>query len=286
MEKKKKLPLVRILLLVFFMGLFAFAAFQYFRIEHEDQQSAAIREDLALQAVTVITPSAPAAAPEEENAGAPELPALPPISGQEAGEGLTEASCQIPIRVDFDLLQAQYPDIVGWLYCEQNLLNHPVVQAEDNDYYLYRLPDGTQNPAGTLFMDFRCLSDVSDRNTIIYGHNMRGGAMFGFLANYRNPGYYERHPTMWYLTPEQAYRLDLIAGIVTPSDSSTFDVFNTDEELQTHLARAVKESTFQSGVNLEEVSQIITLSTCTYDYAIARYVIIANLVPAPYPPME
>ena len=81
------------------------------------------------------------------------------------------------ITVDFTALQAKYPDVVGWLYCANTGLNYPIVQAEDNDYYLYRLLDGTWNKAGTIFMDYVNRSAFSDQNTLDYGHHKKTGAM-------------------------------------------------------------------------------------------------------------
>ena len=73
-------------------------------------------------------------------------------------------------QVDFDALAAINPHVVGWLYGEDTSIHYPVVQGEDNDYYLSHLFDGTTNPNGCLFLDCRGASDFSDNNSIIYGH--------------------------------------------------------------------------------------------------------------------
>ena len=79
------------------------------------------------------------------------------------------------IGIDFDALLAENKDIVGWIYSENTPINYPVVQGRDNDYYLHRMLDGTNNIAGTIFMDSRNDPNLGDYNTIIYGHNMKNG---------------------------------------------------------------------------------------------------------------
>ena len=64
-----------------------------------------------------------------------------------------------------------------------------MVQADDNNYYLYRLLDGSYNKNGTLFVDAACKADFSGRNTIIHGHHMRSGAMFGHLVEYKKQAF-------------------------------------------------------------------------------------------------
>ena len=101
-------------------------------------------------------------------------------------------------------------------------LNYPIVQAEDNDYYLYRLLDGTWNKNGTIFMDYVNRSDFSDQNTLVYGHHMKSGAMFGALVQYKKQEFYDAHPYLYLYTPQQSYRLDLIAGSVVDYDDAVY----------------------------------------------------------------
>lgn len=272
--KKKNISPFRILTLVLSCAVFLFAAFQLYGYLREEQASARSQDALA-DAVTVIesapVPTEKTVKTESEEATAEEEPTLPPIS------------YEIPIRVDFDALQQEASDTVAWLYCADTLINNAVVQGEDNEYYVYRLPDGTSNANGSLFMDFRNTPDLSDRNTIIYGHNMQSGNMFGTLTKYKNQAYYDAHPTLWLLTAERAYRVDLIAGLVTASDSDAYEVFDTDEEFRSFLEAAVENSTFASQTGIDGVDRIVTLSTCSYEYATARYVLIGSLTPAEYP---
>ena len=124
------------------------------------------------------------------------------------------------VYVDFAALEGVNSDIVAWLYGADTGLNYPIGQAEDNDYYLYRLLDGTWNKNGTIFMDYVNRSDFSDQNTLVYGHHMKSGAMFGALVQYKKQEFYDDHPYLYLYTPQQSYRLDLIAGSVVDYDDA------------------------------------------------------------------
>ena len=278
---QRRFPIFRILILLLALGILVFAAIQLLDYYSEDKKSEEAAQDLREQAVISIpVASIPEITEEETTPDSSEMLPLEPLPTYPA------ISYTIPLSVDFTVLQEQNPDIIGWIYCEGTPINYPIVQAEDNEYYLYRLPDGTSNPSGSIFADFRNLSDFSDPNTMIYGHNMKGGAMFASLLKYRQQSYYDEHPSLWILTPERAYRMDLLAGYTTPSDSELYNVFSTAEEMQQVLAQAIDSSTFQPAEIPEDVRNIVTLSTCTYDYNTARYVVIGNLVPAEYLPQE
>lgn len=178
------------------------------------------------------------------------------------------------IKVDFESLCAEYEDIVAWIYCPNTKINYPIVQSYDNEYYLYRLLDGTWNVNGTIFMDYRNNADFSDSNTMIHGHHMKTGAMFGQLNDYKKQSFYEEHPYMYIYTPEQDYRIDLIAGCIVESVSDIYDT----EPSSSAVWDCINSSTFVADVEYSG-GKIVTLSTCTYEYDDARYVVLGELVP-------
>lgn len=184
---------------------------------------------------------------------------------------------QAPIKVDFENLLKMNADVVGWIYCENTPINYPLLQSTDNNYYLRRMIDKNYNIAGSVFMDYRCQSDLSSLNTIIYGHNMKNDTMFGTLTDYKEQSYYDEHSILWLLTPKQNYKIDLIAGYVTPSTSDVYKDFYNQNELDKQINASVNKSTFVSGINILEVDRIVTLSTCSYEYSNARYVLIGSL---------
>ncbi len=199
-------------------------------------------------------------------------------------EGLMETavtaeakSDQAPISVDFQALWQENQDVVAWIYSENTPIHYPVVQSQDNSYYLKRLLDGSANANGTIFLDCRCSADFHDFNSILYGHHMKSGEMFGTLPNYKDQAYYDEHPILYLLTPDQNYKVELVAGYVTPSDSDTYTAPQTAEEKREFLATAAQASTFTSGVTAKETDRFITLSTCSYEYNNARYVVVGKL---------
>lgn len=183
-----------------------------------------------------------------------------------------------PIYVDFDALLADNPDVVGWLYCEDTPINYPILQGPDNSKYLRRMIDGTYNTSGSIFMDYRCPSDLSASNTIIYGHNMKNDAMFGILPDYSDQSFFDQHPVMWLLTPEENYRIDLVAGYLTDANDSIYDYIYDQDEIAATLSEAIASSTFVSPVTDIDTSRVITLSTCSYEYSDARYLLLGVLV--------
>lgn len=183
-----------------------------------------------------------------------------------------------PISVDFSALQEKNSDIIAWLYSADTPINYPVVQSDDNNYYLRRLTDGTYNTNGTLFMDFRDAADFSGFNTIIYGHRMRSKAMFGTLPGYVEQDYYEQHSMMYLLTPDKTYKLELVSGFILRSDSDIYAPLETDEEKTAFLEKLEKESIFKSKFDYSVNDRFVCLSTCTYEYEGARLMIIGKLV--------
>ena len=184
-----------------------------------------------------------------------------------------------PISVDFAALQAQNPEAAGWIYCPNTVINYPIAHTEDNFTYLDHLLSGEMNANGTIFIDCQNAKDFSDKNTLVYGHNMNDGSMFASLRNYRDAAYYPEHPCLYISTPENNYRLDLFAGFVTEPDSYVYArQFDADEQFLAYVESAKAESTFQSDVEVSIEDRIVVLSTCTYEFDDARYVVIGKLV--------
>ena len=156
-------------------------------------------------------------------------------------------------------------------------MNYPIVQGDDNDYYLKRLLDGSWNSAGTIFADCRNSYDFSDFNTIVYGHNMKNKSMFGTLKKYTKQDYYNEHP-FWYLTTlDKKYKVELVAGYVTPNNSNIYALEKTKEERDRLLAESIKNSIFTSNIKVNENDRLISFSTCSYEYKNARFVLLGVL---------
>ena len=194
-------------------------------------------------------------------------------------DGETEAEeIEIPAYIDFDSLHEISGDAVAWILSPGTKINYVIAQAEDNDYYMHRLLDGTAANAGTLFEDYRNSADFTDWNTLVYGHHMKNGTMFAELMDYRDPDYYEEHPVMYLYVPGKRYKLELIAGYNTNVEDTIFSVPATKEERDEILNHAYRNSSFDSGIKAGGNDKLVTLSTCSYVYTNARYVVIGRIV--------
>jgi len=97
-------------------------------------------------------------------------------------------------------------------------------------------------------------------------------------VKYKEQSYFDSHPIMYYLTPDKSFKIELLAGYVTPRDSEVYNKsFGTQEPLDKFMESAIKKSTFKSNVEYAAEDKLITLSTCSYEYSNARYVIIGKL---------
>ena len=182
----------------------------------------------------------------------------------------------MPIIVDFFALKQKNKDIVGWIYSDDTPINYPIVQSKDNEYYLRRLINGNYNTAGSIFMDYRSNSNFDGNHTILYGHNMKNGTMFGTLQKYKKQDYYDEHKVMYLATIEQNYVIELFFGGTVSVDS---DIYNLSRINQNKVDALIKRSDFRSDVVVMGEDKIISLSTCAYEYEGARYVVMGALRP-------
>ena len=234
-------------------------------------QADVLYEDLQDRYVTRVDPSAerPSAGPSGNT------PAQGSHDPELAPEPILEWA---PIAVNFEALLADNSEVVGWLYCEGKPINYPVMQAADNDRYLHRDLNGEYLYSGTPFADYRCSAVGTDRNYIIYGHNMKNDTMFGTLDEYKAQGYYDEHPVLYYLTPERDYKIELFSGLVTKADSEVYNPqFQDAESFGAFLQTLREDSTFRSDVSVTGEDHIVTLSTCSYEFNNARYVVFGKL---------
>ena len=181
--------------------------------------------------------------------------------------------------IDFDAMQEIFPDIVGWIQSEGTVINYPIVQGLNNDFYLYHLPDGSRHVMGSIFLDYRNSPYFTDQSIIIYGHDMRSGDMFGSLRHYANQLYFEQHSSMFIFTPNQEYKLVLFAGYIL---DSAFEVppmsFNDAEDFERFISNIKKRSIFTSDVEVNFGDRLMFLATCVASGSINdRLIIVGKL---------
>jgi len=268
---KRKLPLI--LLCLVFLGIAVFSGYKIITIMSEYEAGEASYEQLQ-QFVSFPEPTqTPAAKPDEPVRLQPdELEQTVPIVS------LTPVEKDPRPKVNFDALHAINEDVVGWIYQEGTAVNYPVVQGVDNQEYLYWLINGDYNSAGTPFMDYRNEPDFSDKNTVVYGHNMNNGTMFADFHKYIDQEYYDAHPTMLLMTPEGDYTVEFFSGYISTLDTNAWQMqFSSDEEYSAWLQSAVSRSAFDSELVPTVQDRVITLSTCSDSAAKTRFVLLGVL---------
>lgn len=191
----------------------------------------------------------------------------------------TESGGREWLVVDFTSLKETNPDIVGWIYIEGTDINYPVVQGSDNQYYLKHLFDGEWNSSGCIFLDSRNRADFSDQHSIIYGHHMKNGTMFSALDHYKKQEFYEAHPMALLMTPEANFEIEIFAGYVASVKEEAWKVsFLSDLEFADWLTGARERSCFDSNIEPAVTDRILTLSTCSYEFDNARFVLLGRLI--------
>lgn len=174
------------------------------------------------------------------------------------------------IDVDIVTLTAQYPDVKGWLFFENEDISYPIVQGVSDDQYIRTSYDGKSTRAGSIFMESLNSADFTDAHTIIYGHNMKNRTMFGSLRNYVNhPKYYDYHKYFQIITVSSdghvvKNRYKVFAYGKTKSFSNVYTICKNHDADFTHLLQYIQgNSTVSTDVPVYETDSIVTLSTCS-----------------------
>lgn len=160
-------------------------------------------------------------------------------------------------------LKQKNADTVGWIAFDTVDISYPIMQGEDNGYYLNHTFSGKENKAGSIFMEAGNASDFTDYHTILYGHNMKNGSMFGKLKKYREETFFEENPYFSVYTEDKRYRYEIFSIQITAADSRVYTIgFSPNAEYQSFLEDLVKNSWYERGKVLAVTDQVITLSTC------------------------
>lgn len=270
-----------VLALLFFAGMAAFSGYKVYTILREyragEESAQVLQQYITLE--TAPPETVPAAVEESVS-----QEQIPNETAQTESAQPTETTAPVsnyPV-VDFEALLEINPDVLGWIYIEGTDINYPIVQGTDNDYYLEHLVDRTPNSAGSIFMDYRNAPDFSDFHTVIYGHNMKNKTMFAGITEYQKTKFYETHPTGQILTPRGNYGFEVIGGYVADLRDPAWNLnFETEEDCLEWLRDSMERSAVGGDYVPVGGEQIITLSTCSYEFDDARFVLICRVTESP-----
>ncbi len=170
------------------------------------------------------------------------------------------------IQVDFERLKELNADTTGWIMFYDQHVNYPLVQTDDNSYYLNHSFKKEKNAAGCLFMDCQNES-FEDRNVVIYGHNMLDRTMFGSLKDVFQEEFWEEEnrDIIWIADTDHCLRKYKVFSyyIVEEEDYYITTSFPNDADY-TEFLNVIKARSFQNlDVNVTADDHILTLSTCT-----------------------
>ena len=189
----------------------------------------------------------------------------------------------------YTTMLGQYPNMVGWLTVPNTIIDYPVVQGADNDYYLSHDYKNDENRNGAVYVDFRAhigLTDTS-RCVVIHGHHMRSGIMFQNIIRYDDPEFYVSNPVIkfdsiynpgqWLIFAEM--KIDAYGG---ENGMPTFNFmrfnFEDDNDFMSFVsdirAHSVYDTTSLVDVTAED--ELLILSTCSYEFDDCRTVLAAR----------
>ena len=185
-------------------------------------------------------------------------------------------------------LQKENSDIVAWLEIEGSNINYPVLQGNDNDFYMTHNYKKEYSKDGALFLDKQYDWTLPSSNLLIYGHNNIGSReMFAELINYKKQSYYETHKKIKLTTNNEDAEYEIIAVFLSKvyykSEKNVFRYYyfinaENEEEFNQYVQNSKKASLYNIETTAEYGDQLLTLSTCEYSKKDGRLAIVARKI--------
>lgn len=179
------------------------------------------------------------------------------------------------------------PDFKGWLTIAGTKVDNPIYQTTNNEFYLNHNQLKKKSVYGALYFDYRnkITEKESDKNLVIYGHEMKNGTMFGELKKYKSIDFYKQYPTIEFATlyEKQTYKIYSVFILNATKDDDNgyiYNVyrnnFNTEADFDYWVKEAYDRSVINTGVDVDSEDEIVTLITCSNDFSNARLVVMAR----------
>jgi len=182
------------------------------------------------------------------------------------------------VSVDFSGLKRLNEDCVAWILIPNTNINYPVVEGIDNSYYVTHTFKKKSNKSGSIFLDMRNSSDFSDKNTIIYGHNLKNNKMFSDLRKYLSQSYFDSHKKIIIYTEGKQFIYEAFSVYKTMEDSEAYKVkFKDEETFLNHVDGSIEKSQIVFEGDKSNINNIITLSTCTNNKEGERVIVVEKL---------
>ena len=257
------------LIIIFLLSVMVFCAVKIVSYYMQGSKSKDINNSLINEYVE-FSPSVPEESQSTESASSSPSQSVTPKPYYQAA---------VPKSINFKSLKEKNNEVIGWIFNKNGVINYPVMQTNDNAYYLDHLIDGRKNANGSIFADFENSPDFTDYNTFIYGHSMKNGTMFATLLRYRNQDYYNAYPLFYLYTPNGDYTIEIFSAYQTTSNDTVYTFCKTKEQFASYLEHLKKSSKIVTDVTVTDTDRVVVLSTCAYTSDQARFVVIGKLCP-------
>lgn len=176
-------------------------------------------------------------------------------------------------KSNLDRLKEENENIVAWIDVPNTNIDYPVVKGEDNDFYLTHDIEDKKSIHGSIFMDYR--NEVKgDKNLVIYGHYMKDGSMFKDLIKYKEEKFFKDNKDIYIDIDGEKQRYEIFSVLLTKGDSGYIDIdFDSDQGFLNYIEEINKNSLFTRDIDFNGHEEIVTLSTCSYEFHDARTVV-------------
>ncbi len=180
--------------------------------------------------------------------------------------------------IDIDKLKNEYDEAIGYIEIPNTNISYPIMQGEDNNYYLKHLPNGDSNKIGSIFIDYRN-NEFNDQNTIIYGHNFNNGTMFSDLLNYKSDDFYKNHSKYAIYVSDRKMEVEIFGVYVLdvtkekiPINFETLDVFND------YIDKIMENNLIKSNFEINENDRLVSLCTCANGSWKNRLIVVGKVI--------
>ena len=181
-------------------------------------------------------------------------------------------------KIDFAGMRAVNEDVIGWIQIMDSPVDYPLLDADDNKYYLNHTYDRQWSSYGSIFLEPRNNPDLSERHLVIYGHNMVNESMFGSLLEYKKQEYADTHPEITICMPDRDLTYRVFSAYTAHVDSAAYKMTFSDDASFMEMANQMKaNSVITADFMPTAEDQVLTLSTCTPEGA-KKYRFIVNAV--------
>lgn len=179
--------------------------------------------------------------------------------------------------VDIDELKNEYKEAIGYIEIPNTNISYPIMQGEDNSYYLKHLPNGNRNKMGSIFLDYRN-NGFNDKNTIIYGHNFNNSTMFSDLLNYKSNDFYKKHSNYKIYTNDKITEVSIFAVYIVDATKEELSINFQPGEFESYVNKVSKDNLINSKISINNDDNLITLCTCVNDSWKSRLIIVGKVL--------